>query len=293
MSDWADLGLPCPSRDGYGYTRDLGLIRTPFPTAAPEQRQAQDHLTLTFTVSWLLTGAQLALAERYLLAHGYQGIVLDLVSGASPDGIPTPHAVRLTADYEVTAVRPDVFRLAIQAETPVAITGTCLPATCDVIDPDDQRCDPTPQPITLNDGLAVQGGIVAGEREAAFQIVASGLYPIEVDDQMTTSGWLTAGWLIALVQEAFSADVAITGGEKVQIYADVFHTQAPEAFTADVAIISGVKIQIYADVFHTQAQEPFSADVAITGGVKVGVGVTTANQEAFTSQAWLVTGELS
>lgn len=142
MSAWSDLGLPCPSRDGYGYTRDLGLIRTPFPTAAPEQRQAQDHLALTFTLSWLLTGAQLALAEPYLLANGYQGITLELVSGASPDGVPVPHTVRLTADYEVTAVRPDCFRLAIKAETPVAITGTCLPATCDVIDPDDQRCQP-------------------------------------------------------------------------------------------------------------------------------------------------------
>lgn len=141
MTAWTDLGLPCPSRDGYGYTRDMGLLRTPFATAQPEQRQAQTEHPLTFTLSWMLTGAQLAIAEPYLLANGYAGMELDIISGASPDGLPALHAVRLTKDYEVTAVRPGLYRLAIQAETLTAVTP-CLPATCDAVDPDDGLCDP-------------------------------------------------------------------------------------------------------------------------------------------------------
>ena len=69
MSDWSAAGLPAPLAAGYGYTADLGLSRTPFATAQPEQARIRANRRRTFSLACVLTPAQLVIAEAFLLGR--------------------------------------------------------------------------------------------------------------------------------------------------------------------------------------------------------------------------------
>lgn len=131
MSDWNDLGLPCPLVGGYSYSRLAGLARTPFPTAAPEQRQVITTWSKRMTLSWGLSIEQLQVAENYLLANGYSWWEIDM-QGIDGEGntIMTPWLIRLTSDYQIATLAGGVYQLSASAEAkqvPVA----CVLATCD------------------------------------------------------------------------------------------------------------------------------------------------------------------
>ena len=148
--------------------------------------------------------------------------------------------------------------------------------------------------LRVEDEFTALGKVTAGTIHRNLYTVATGIYPVEAEESLTTRGWIVEGWLYAVQVEQFSASVALIEGEKVQIYADVFHTQYPEAFSAAVALLSGEKVQIYSDTFHTQAPEAFSAAVALLGGEKVGAGVTTdMPSDDLTTHAWITGGELN
>lgn len=109
MTTWAELGLPCALRAGYGWQRDAGLARTPFADALPEQALARAKRSRTYRLAWALSGDQLALAEEHLLTYGYGrlGVLLTLPSAAGPVAV----RLRLTEDLEVSAIQPDLYRL--------------------------------------------------------------------------------------------------------------------------------------------------------------------------------------
>lgn len=131
MSDWSDLGLPCPLVAGYSYQRNAGLLRTPFASPAPEQRQALTSWVKSLTLAWGLSQAQLQLAEAYLLANGFSWWDLDMLGFDEDDNVITEvWQVRLTADYQITSLAGGVYQLSAPAEVkrvPVA----CVLATCD------------------------------------------------------------------------------------------------------------------------------------------------------------------
>lgn len=131
MSAWSDLGLPCPLVSGYSYSRNAGLARTPFPTAAPEQRQVITTWAKRLTLAWGLSSEQLQVAEPYLLAHGYSWWEIDMLAfDEAGNAIYTPWQIRLTSAYQIATLAGGVYQLSASAEAqqlPVA----CVLATCD------------------------------------------------------------------------------------------------------------------------------------------------------------------
>lgn len=131
MSAWTDLGLPLPNAKGYGYQRDAGLIRSPFPSPLPDQKQSRTSWSNTFTTSWDLTLEQLAIAETYLLEFGYSWFDLELVSGETPAGdTDSIHTVRLVESYKVQPIAALYMRLSANMESKVT-ANTCSLAQCD------------------------------------------------------------------------------------------------------------------------------------------------------------------
>ena len=128
MTTWAGLGLPSPLVTGYRVTRDLGLARTPFPSALPESGQTRTGGVRAYELAWAVNADQLALATAFLEAQGFRWWTLCMSSGAS--AVPTDHEVRLTSDVNLTTLAPGVYQLAASAEARLAPTA-CVPVTCD------------------------------------------------------------------------------------------------------------------------------------------------------------------
>lgn len=289
MSHWTNLGLPYPNAKGYAYTRDAALKRNEFSTALPDQSQRHTNWRKDISVNWTLTSEQVMLACTYLLSVGFSWFELELITNETPaSALTSVHLVRLRENFKIDPIAGQLFRLSAIVETGVPNTQNCVSPICDTIDPNDERCEPTPSPISSEDTLVVQGGIVSGSKELRVQVVASGIYPIEAEDDFKSHAWLVEGWKYAVQFEKFSASVEIAEGEKVQIYADISHTQYPEAFSASVSIISGEIIPIYHEVYSSSNVEKFSASVTIISGEKVGDVSTDIPVHIITSRAWLV-----
>lgn len=121
-SDWSNFGLPPVQEDGYGYTVASGVLRTPFDTAQPRQKRGNVLNVRQFAGHVLLTQAQLGNAEAAINAFGFQWFTLELISGYAnsalvPGEYPSIHSVRLTADYRVSAVGVDTYRLELALES--------------------------------------------------------------------------------------------------------------------------------------------------------------------------------
>lgn len=179
MTTWAELGLPCALRAGYGWQRDAGLARTPFADALPEQALARAKRRRTYRLAWALSGDQLALAEEHLLTYGYGrlGVLLTLPSAAGPVAV----RLRLTEDLEVSAIRPGLFQLTCEAETLLtpARTGDLL---CD--EGLSIHVATAPYPFPVSDALASAARLLSA---AAFRGIV---------ENINTTALLTLGSVV-------------------------------------------------------------------------------------------------
>lgn len=113
MSDWSDLDLPIAERGGYSIFVDQGLLRTPFKTAKPRQTRRWSSTRHTFSLTFLLTQAELQAARAFLDTDGYTWFTIDLLSSY---GDVVPHNARLIEDYNVTTVGSDTHKLTYTVE---------------------------------------------------------------------------------------------------------------------------------------------------------------------------------
>lgn len=124
MPSWTETDLPCPLIASYGYSVDLGQLRTPFAFSAPRQTQQYDQRPRLWTLSWRLSTAQLETAQAWLDANGYAWFDLPLLSSESVGATPTDHRVRLVGDIDVRRVAQERWSLSTQAEM-AAADETC------------------------------------------------------------------------------------------------------------------------------------------------------------------------
>lgn len=122
---WEALGLPAPQASDYGYDVDTGLQRTPFETAQPRQRKRHTAWNRTFTLSFLLSQAELQIAEAALKADGYSWFQMKLVSRG---GVLVDHLVRLIEPWSVSAFSPEFFTLSLQVESGCNLLSQIGPA---------------------------------------------------------------------------------------------------------------------------------------------------------------------
>ena len=99
MSDWTDLGFPAPQSGNYGFDRDVGILRTPFGTAWPRQKQGWKDKRETFNVWCMISASQLATAETFFADDAYDWFTMPLINGDAAG----------VADYTVRASSPCSF----------------------------------------------------------------------------------------------------------------------------------------------------------------------------------------
>ena len=166
MSAWTDLGLPLPNANGYGYTRDAALLRSPFDCAMPDQDQRNTNWRKTFNVSWNLSLEQLNLACQYLLSIGFSWFDLELVSNETPiDENISIHQIRLTSNYNIKPLGGIYFQLSANIESRV-VPQSCITVICDTITNfDDPICDYItvyPVQVYKSNLYAIANGIATG-----------------------------------------------------------------------------------------------------------------------------------
>jgi len=146
MSDWTDIGLPCPLIAGYGYTRDIGLARTSFETAQPRQIQGWKDKRDTFQVSFAVRADQLAAIETFFAADAYGWFTMPLVSGDT--GAIADVTVQAVTPYQLSPLMQDWWTLAFTVETKIDTAApdltepgyTCVDEPCCAAD-DFQCCE--------------------------------------------------------------------------------------------------------------------------------------------------------
>lgn len=111
---WIGLNLPLPEESSYSYTRDHGLLRTASDAPQPRQRRLRTVRPRQFSVSVILTQAELQIAEAALQADGYSWFIMPLLSGRDV-GI-TEHMVRLIEPWSVSCVDWDRYEMTMKLE---------------------------------------------------------------------------------------------------------------------------------------------------------------------------------
>ena len=151
------------------------------------------------------------------------------------------------------------------------------------------------QATTLFDDLATLGKVVSGSLHRNCYTVATGIYPVEVDDQMQATGWLVNGFMLANQIEAFQPAAQLTSGEVIDILVPVAFAQYPEAFQPAAQLTSGLVYEVYVQVNFSQYPESFQPGAQLISGVIIdepGSIVIINPDETMTSTAWLVDGTL-
>lgn len=147
----------------------------------------------------------------------------------------------------------------------------------------------------VEDEFTAAGKVTAGTIHRNLYTVATGIYPVEVDDQMTATGWLVNGFMLANQVESFQPAAQLTSGEVETILVPVEFTQYPEAFQPAAQLTAGLIYTAYTPVAFSQYLEAFQPSAQLLSGTIVdepGNVLVRNPDETMTSTAWLVDGTL-
>ncbi len=259
-SEWSYLGLPPANRVGYAYTKNLRLLRSAIDSALPDQSQLANPGKKIFKVSWNLTTEELNIATLYLLEHGYDWFEIELIS---EKGL-VLHEVRLIEKFETVPISGQYYKLTATAETridPIA----CTPIICDVIDPKViYPCGPPIQDIEIiiNDEFTSQGSVPAGEILNVVTVIASGLYPVEAEDYITSLGKVLNAELIAAQRDDIQTFITFTSGAVTDTL--VVHSQPPEEIQTFVTFNQVLILQQL--IIQEQPPDEIQTNVIFTSG---------------------------
>ena len=262
---WADLGLPCPLRSDYGWRADAGLSRTPFATALPEQAQVRTGRRHTFSLAWLLTRTQLALAEPYLLASAYDGagITLELLTTA---GLVT-QTVRLAADLEVSPADGELFKLRATFETLRAATAGELLTCDDLSDGVNEQCEPAVRYDSVILATNLYPLEASDRLQAAARVSQAGLIPRLLEAVQTAAGLVTGTLVLTLRQAAMETDSVTTGAGLVNglLYATLKPGYAEaDRVTTGAGLVSGTLATTLIKYAHPGDLEDLTASARVT-----------------------------
>ena len=116
MSDWSDLGLPCPTVEQYGYELDAGLVRTKMDSGYTMQRRKYTTQPTIFTLRWLVDGAELQSVSNAINTIGYSWFTMGLITGTNGSSVPTDHTVRMVSEMAVAPTGKNAYSVTIKAE---------------------------------------------------------------------------------------------------------------------------------------------------------------------------------
>lgn len=147
----------------------------------------------------------------------------------------------------------------------------------------------------FGDELTTAGMVTAGSVHRNLYTVATGIYPIEVDDEMSATALLVNGFQLADQVESFQPSAQLTAGEVITILVPVDFSQYPEAFQPSAHLTAGLVYEVYTPVSFSQYPEAFLPSAQLLSGAIIDEpgNVTITNpDETMTSTAWLVDGTL-
>ena len=149
--------------------------------------------------------------------------------------------------------------------------------------------------LRVEDEFTAAGKVTAGTIHRNLYTVATGIYPVEVDDQMTATSWLVNGFMLANQVESFQPSAQLTSGEVIDILVPVEFTQYPEAFQPAAQLTAGLIYINYTPVAFSQYPEALQPAAQLLSGTIIdepGNVLVRNPDETMTSTAWLVDGTL-
>lgn len=111
-----DYCIPCPSIEAFGYTSDMGILRTQVARGRHRQRRLYKDQPRTYQLAWNLNTAQLNTWEKFAQDYGYSWHFIPMVTGQTPDWFPVEHPLRFTSNYEVNLIAENLWEITVQAE---------------------------------------------------------------------------------------------------------------------------------------------------------------------------------
>lgn len=291
MSEWTDLGLPLANRAGYSFTKAFRFERSQYESPLPDQKQLPNPGKKTYTLSWNLTPEQLNVATLYLLEKDFTWFQIEL---ADENGLDL-REIRLVDKFDTKPLHSRYYQLSIVVETRLDPIS-CTPLICDTLEPgDDFPCIPLSITRTIEDDFEISGKVIEGKIHRNLYTVATGIYPVEVDDQMAATAWIVNGWQLAAQIAGFAPDGKLISGEIIQILVPIDFWQEPEAFAPDAQLLSGIIYTTLNPVSFWQDPESFQPDAQLLSGYfteEAPSVVITNPPEEMTSTAWIVSGTL-
>ena len=106
--------------------------------------------------------------------------------------------------------------------------------------------------LRAEDEFTAAGKVTAGTLHRNLYTVATGIYPVEVDDQLTATALLVNGFQLANQIESFQPSAQLTAGEVVTVLVPVEFTQYPEAFQPSAQLTAGLIYEAYTPVAFSQ-----------------------------------------
>ena len=128
-----DYKVPCPSISAFGYTADMGVMRTSVATGHARQRRIYQDRPTAYNLTWILTTGQLHAWEAFAQQYGYHWFFLPMVTGQVPAWFSVEHPVRFTDDFQVNLVQKDLWEVSVNAEQYKFDDECMLDLVCDQI----------------------------------------------------------------------------------------------------------------------------------------------------------------
>ena len=149
--------------------------------------------------------------------------------------------------------------------------------------------------LRVADEFMAAGKVTEGTIHRNLYTVATGIYPVEVDEQMTATAMIVSGFQLANQIESFQPAAQLTAGEVITVLVPVDFTQYPEAFQPAARLTAGLIYTSYTPVAFSQYPEGFQPAAQLLSGAIIdepGNVVIRNPDETMTSTAWLVDGTL-
>lgn len=128
----------CPQIIPYGWTVDMGIIRTPMEGGNSRQRRRYRTMPHGFKLEFIMPALALGQWQSWVNAFAYDWFTMNLESmwSAATGAITSPHLIRFISDLEFDDVVYGWVRCRVQAElspNQVALGGPLLPTYAWVI----------------------------------------------------------------------------------------------------------------------------------------------------------------
>lgn len=130
----ADLGLPCPVKESFSYTVDIGAVRTQLDVGRARARKVYSFKPRSYELTWYIQDHSelddlVAFLESDTAREGW--VYVPLITDQVGMWRPADHLIRFVGDVQIELVQKELWQVKIAAEQYTDTTACTIAAGCD------------------------------------------------------------------------------------------------------------------------------------------------------------------